>query len=130
MKSIIKTQKAAAPIGPYSQAVCFGHVLYISGQIALHPETQTLVTDTFMAEATQVFENLAAVCKAGSGSLDDILNLRVYLTDLSNMTVVNELMARYFSEPYPARAALEVSALPRGARVEIEATMACRMAEE
>jgi reactive intermediate/imine deaminase len=125
MKTVIETAQAPAPIGIYSQAVRFGEVLYISGQIPLHPDTMALVADTMDAAVTQVFENLSAICKAAAGCLDDVLKLTVYLVDLSDITYVNQIMETYFSAPYPARVAFEVSALPRGARIEVEAIMAC-----
>ncbi len=123
MRKNIQTQQAPEAIGTYSQAVCLGETVYISGQIGLHPKTMVLSNASVEAEVTQVFENLSAICEAATGSLDNILKLTVYLTDLSEITYVNEAMAHFFSAPYPARVALEVSALPKGARIEVEATM-------
>ena|SRR3990167_1690491 len=125
MRKIIETKAAPEAIGTYSQAVRFGDVLYLSGQIPLHPETMILSDSSMKAQVNQVFDNLAAICEAASGSLAHVLKLTVYLIDLSDMRDVNEAMTRYFSVPYPARVAFQVSALPRGARVEIEAIMGC-----
>ena len=125
MRQVVETKHAPEAIGTYSQAVRLGDVLYISGQIPLHPETMVLSNHSMEAEVKQVFDNLSAICEAAKGCLDDILKLTVYLTDLSEITIVNQAMTEYFSAPYPARVAFEVSALPRGARVEIEAVMGC-----
>lgn len=119
----IATDAAPAAIGPYSQAIRAGNTVYLSGQIPLDPATQEMVGDAFAAQAGQVFENIAAVADAAGGSLADIVKLTVYLIDLSRFAEVNEIMASYFKEPYPARAAIEVSALPRGAQIEIDAIM-------
>lgn len=117
---------AAAPraIGAYSQAVRAGDCLYMSGQIPLSPETMEIVPGDVRAQITQVFENLKAVAAAAGASLDDAVKLTVYLTDLADFPAVNELMGRYFSEPYPARATIQVSALPRGSLVEVDAILA------
>lgn len=125
-KQIIQTDKAPAAIGPYSQAVRVGETVYLSGQIPLVAETMEMVSDNFAEQAEQVFKNLQAVCEAAGGSLQDIVKLQVYLTDLSQFTVVNELMSQYFSAPYPARAAIEVSALPKGAQVEMDGVLVCQ----
>jgi reactive intermediate/imine deaminase len=125
MKEAISTKHAPEAIGTYSQAVRFGDMLYVSGQIPLHPETMILSDDSMDAQVKQVFDNLAAVCEAADGSLNQVLKLTVYLIDLSDIAWVNQAMEQYFKAPYPARVALEVSALPRGARVEIDAMMAC-----
>ncbi len=125
MRDVVETTAAPEAIGSYSQAVRFGGVLYISGQIPLYPETMALADDSMETQVNQVFDNLSAICEAASGSLAHILKLTVYLVDLSDITMVNRAMERYFSAPYPARVAFEVSALPRGARVEIDAVMAC-----
>jgi reactive intermediate/imine deaminase len=120
----IHTDRAPQAIGPYSQAVRAGDLVFLSGQIALDPATMALVAEDVAAQARQVFVNLAAVAEAAGGSLANVLKLTVYLTDLGNFQTVNEIMAEHFREPYPARAALGVSALPRGAAVEVEAVMA------
>ncbi|MDX2347022.1 MAG: Rid family detoxifying hydrolase [Legionella sp.] len=125
MRDIIATKAAPEAIGTYSQAVRFGGVLYISGQIGLNPKTIALSNHSIEAEIKQVFENLAAICHAASGSLENILKLTVYLVNLSDISWINQAMEHYFSEPYPARVAFEVSALPRDARVEIDAIMGC-----
>lgn len=122
-KAIISTDKAPAAIGTYSQAVKVNNTVYLSGQIPLIPETMAMVQGDFRAEATQVFRNLSAVCEAADGSLADIVKLNLYLTDLSNFPIVNEVMAEFFQQPYPARAAVGVKELPKGAQVEAEAVM-------
>ena len=124
MKTVINTDKAPAAIGTYSQAVAHGSTLYISGQIPLDPESMTLVSEEIEPQIAQVFKNLEAVCAAASATLDDVLKFNVYLTDLSHFPLVNEAMSRVLAEPYPARAAIEVSALPKGARVEVDAIVA------
>ncbi len=123
----VATEDAPAAIGTYSQAVVSQapRTVYLSGQIPLDPETMELVGEDFAAQAVQVFENLAAVCAAAQGSLNNCVKLNIYLTDLNNFASVNEIMARFVSEPYPARAAIQVSALPRGAQIEIDAIMVC-----
>ncbi len=122
-KTIISTDKAPAAIGPYSQAVKAGNTVYLSGQIPLDPTTMEMVTDSFEAQAVQVFENLKAVAEAAGGSLSDCVKLTILLSDLGNFAQVNEIMQRYFSEPYPARAAYAVKALPKDADIEVEAVM-------
>jgi reactive intermediate/imine deaminase len=122
-RRIIHTDDAPAAIGTYSQAVACGNTVYLSGQIPLDPKTMMLVNATIDDEIHQVFKNLSAVCKAAGGSLADIAKLNVYLTDLTHFPKVNEIMAGYFSPPYPARAAVGVAALPKGAQVEAEAVM-------
>ena len=119
-KAIIHSDKAPKAIGTYSQAVKVGNTVYLSGQIPLDPETMTIVEGGFEAQAEQVFKNLQAVCEAANGSLQKIVKLNIYLTDLSNFPIVNEVMGRYFVEPYPARAAIGVSELPKGSLVEAE----------
>lgn len=119
-KQPIHTQDAPAAIGPYSQAIRAGNTVYLSGQIPLVPSTMELVSGDLRAEIRQVFENLAAVAAASGGSLADAVRVTVYLTDLKNFALVNEIMAEYFAEPYPARAAIGVAALPRGANVEVD----------
>lgn len=122
-RQIISTGDAPAAIGPYSQAVRHGDVVFLSGQIPLHPETMELVDGDISEQARRVFLNLRAVCRAAGGDLDGLLKVNVYLTDLGNFATVNEVMAEFFSEPYPARAAVGVAALPLGAEVEVEAVL-------
>ena len=122
-KIIIETDKAPQAIGTYSQAVRAGNTVYLSGQIPLVPETMELVEGDMSANIHRVFQNLAAVAEAAGGSLSDIVKLNVFLTDLSHFPLVNEVMAQYFSEPYPARAAVGVAALPKGVGVEMDAVM-------
>ena len=122
-KQIIKTGKAPAAIGPYSQAVRHGDTVYLSGQIPLDPETMELVAGDISVQANRVFMNLRAVCEAAGSGLDGIVKLNVYLTDLGNFATVNQVMAQHFSEPYPARAAVGVAALPLGAEIEMEAVL-------
>lgn len=122
-KEIIQTDKAPQAIGTYSQAVKVDHTVYLSGQIPLVPETMTLVEGDISAQITRVFENLKAVAEAAGGDLSDVVKLNVFLTDLAHFPVVNEIMGTYFSEPYPARAAIGVAALPKGAEVEMDAIM-------
>ncbi len=119
----IHSDQAPAAIGPYSQAVRCGRTVYLSGQIPLDPATMELVDGDFAAHARRVFDNLAAVATAAGGSLSDVVKLNLYLTDLGNFPVVNEVMADYFDTPYPARAAIGVAALPKGAVVEAEAIL-------
>ena len=122
-RQIISTDAAPAAIGTYSQAVRCGDTVYLAGQIPLDPRTMTLRNGTIEEEIHQVFENLRAVCIAAKGSLDHIAKLNLYLTDLSHFAKVNEIMSQYFQAPYPARAAVGVAALPRGARVEADGIM-------
>jgi len=119
-KQPIHTAAAPAAIGPYSQAIRSGNTVYLSGQIPLDPKTMELVKGDIRAEITQVFENLKAVAEAAGGSLANAVRLTVYLTDLQHFPLVNEIMAKYCSEPYPARAAIGVAQLPRGAAVEVD----------
>lgn len=119
---IVSTPAAPAAIGTYSQAVKAGNTVYMSGQIGLDPATMTMV-EGFEAQTVRVFENLKAVAAAAGGSLDDAVKVNIYLTDLANFAKVNEIMARYFAEPYPARAAVGVKELPKGALVEAEAVL-------
>lgn len=119
----IHTDQAPRAIGTYSQAIRAGDTVYLSGQIGLDPGSMELAGESAEAQIRQVIENLAAVTAAAGGSLADIVKLTVYLTDLGDFAAVNEIMTEYFGEPYPARAAVEVSALPRGAAVEIEAIL-------
>jgi len=121
----IHTDTAPAAIGTYSQAVASSaaQTVYISGQIPLNPDTMDVVSDDFRPQAEQVFKNLAAICEAANGNLSNCVKLTIYLTDLGNFAELNEVMARFFEAPYPARAAIEVSALPKGVRIEIDAIM-------
>ncbi|RYV04214.1 reactive intermediate/imine deaminase [Shewanella sp. OPT22] len=123
-KHIIATEKAPAAIGTYSQAVKVGDTVYLSGQIPLVPETMEMVSDDFAEQTVQVFENMKAVCEAAGGSLADIAKLNIFLIDLSHFATVNEIMSRYFTQPYPARAAIGVKELPKGSQVEMDAIMA------
>jgi reactive intermediate/imine deaminase len=119
----IHSALAPAVIGTYSQAMRSGDLVYLSGQIPLDPQTMQLCSDDIRLQINQVFDNLAAVCKAAGGSLANLVKLTVYLLDLTHFPLINEVMARYFAEPYPARAAIGVSALPRGAQVEVDGVM-------
>lgn len=121
-KQIIQTQGAPAAIGTYSQAVRVGNTIYLSGQIGLDPATMQMV-DGIEAQVHRVFSNLKAVAEAAGGSLADVVKLNIFLTDLSHFTLVNTIMAEYFSQPYPARAAVGVAALPRAALVEADGVM-------
>ena len=122
-KTIISTDKAPKAIGTYSQAVKIGGTVYLSGQIPLVPESMQLIDGDIRAQITQVFDNLQAVATAAGGNLGHIVKLNVFLTDLGHFPLVNEVMAHYFKEPYPARAAIGVAALPRGALVEMDGIM-------
>lgn len=122
-KEIIATDKAPQAIGTYSQAVKAGSTVYMSGQIPLVPETMDMVDGDMRAQIHQVFKNLSAVASAAGGSLADVAKLNVFLTDLSNFPLVNEVMAEYFQQPYPARAAIGVAALPKDAGVEMDAIL-------
>jgi len=122
-KQAIETAKAPSAIGTYSQAVRAGSTVYLSGQIGLEPESMQMA-EGIEAQTRRVFDNLRAVAEAAGGSLDGMVKLTVYLTDLAHFPRINEIMAEYFRKPYPARAAVGVSALPRGAMVEIEGVMA------
>lgn len=122
-KAIISTDQAPEAIGTYSQAVKTNNTVYISGQIPLDPKSMTMVEGGFEAQTHQVFKNLRAVCVAANGSLADIVELNLFLTDLSNFSTVNEVMAQYFEAPYPARAALGISELPKGSMIEADAIM-------
>ena len=124
-RSVIHTDQAPAAVGTYSQAVKVGNTVYLSGQIPLVPDTMELVED-FEGQVHQVFKNLTAVCEAAGGSLNDIAKLNIFMTDLSNFATVNEIMAQHFAEPYPARAAIEISALPKGASIEMDGILELR----
>lgn len=119
-KEIINTPKAPAAIGTYSQAIKVGNTVYLSGQIPLDPATMEFAGSDIETQIKQVFINLTAVCEAAGGSLADFAKLNIFLTDLSHFPIVNEIMATYFSEPYPARAAIGVKELPKGALVEMD----------
>jgi reactive intermediate/imine deaminase len=119
-KEIINTEKAPAAIGIYSQAVKVNNTVYVSGQLPIDPKTGNVVSEDFRAQTVQVFKNLAAIAEAAGGSLKDYVKFNAYLTDLSNFAVFNEVMAEFISAPYPARAAVEVSKLPKNVKVEIE----------
>lgn len=119
-RTIIHTDDAPKAIGTYSQAVKVGNTVYMSGQIPLDPVTMEMVSDDFAAQTHQVFANLRAVCLAAGATLNDMAKVNIFLTDLSNFATVNEVMAQYFDQPYPARAAVGVKELPKGAQVEIE----------
>lgn len=122
-RSIISTEKAPKAIGTYSQAVKVGDTVYLSGQIPLDPRTMMLATGDMEAQIVRVFENLKAVCEAAGGSLQQIVKLNIFLIDLKHFSLVNEVMARYFQQPYPARAAVAVAALPKDAQVEMDGIM-------
>lgn len=122
-KKIISTDKAPQAIGTYSQAVKVGTTVYMSGQIPLIPETMELHEGSVEEQIHQVFKNLSAVAEAAAGSLADVVKLNVFLTDLSNFPTVNQVMAEYFNEPYPARAAIGVAELPKGSAVEMDAIL-------
>lgn len=123
MKEIINTDKAPQAIGTYSQAVKVGKTVYLSGQIPLVPETMEMVEGDFEDNVRRVFDNLIAVCEAAGGSLQDIAKLNIFLTDLGNFAKVNTIMAEYFEQPYPARAAVEVAGLPKDAEVEMDGVL-------
>ena len=122
-REIISTDQAPAAIGTYSQAVKVGNTVYLSGQIPLVPETMEMIEGDIEAQIRRVFDNLSAVAAAAGGSLSDIAKLNIFLTDLGNFAKVNEVMAEYFQQPYPARAAVEVAGLPRNAGVEMDCVM-------
>ena len=128
-KEIIQTKNAPQAIGTYSQAVKVDHTVYISGQIPLVPETVTIIEGDISAQIIQVFDNLKAIAEAAGGDLGDIVKLNVFLTDLSNFPIVNQIMGLYFQEPYPARAAIGVAALPKDADVEMDAIMCLKPQE-
>jgi reactive intermediate/imine deaminase len=128
-RTIIQTLNAPQAIGTYSQAVKVDRTVYLSGQIPLVPETMMLVEGDIAAQITQVFDNLKAVALAAEGDFSDIVKLNVFLTDLTHFPIVNEIMGQYFDEPYPARAAIGVAALPKGANVEMDAIMVLKPQE-
>ena len=122
-KEIISTKQAPQAIGTYSQAVKVGNTVYVSGQIPLIAETMELIEGDITAQVRQIFRNLTAIAEAAGGSLEDFAKLNVFLTDLGNFATVNEVMAEFFQQPYPARAAVGIAALPRGAEVEVDGIM-------
>ncbi|MAV54018.1 MAG: reactive intermediate/imine deaminase [Gammaproteobacteria bacterium TMED260] len=123
-KQAIQTSDAPAAIGPYSQAIRSGSLLFCSGQIPLDPITMEIVSQDVADQAHQVFLNLSAVAEAAGSSLDAAVKLTIFLTDLDDFAVVNEIMSKYFKQPYPARATIQVSSLPKAAQVEVEAILA------
>ena len=123
MKTIINTENAPSAIGTYSQAVKVKNTVYLSGQIPLAPVTMEVVSQEFEAQAQQVFKNLSAVCEAAGGNINDMVKVNIFMTDLSNFATVNEVMSQYFNEPYPARAAIQVSRLPKDVAIEIDGVM-------
>ncbi|HEX7339190.1 MAG TPA: RidA family protein [Rhodanobacteraceae bacterium] len=122
-KTPVSTNHAPAAIGPYSQAVKAGNTVYLSGQIPLDPATGTMVEGGIEAQARRVFDNLKAVCEAAGGSFADVVRVGIFVTDLANFGTVNTIMAEYFAQPYPARATVEVAALPKGSLVEVDAIL-------
>ena len=128
MRVAIHTDLAPAAIGTYSQAIKCGDTVYLSGQIPLDPKTMQLCSDDISMQIDQVITNLAAVCTASGGGLDDVVKLSVYLIDLAHFPLINDAMARFFTKPYPARVALGVSSLPRGSQVEIDGVMVVKSA--
>ena len=123
MKKTIFTNNAPKAIGPYSQAIQWGDVVFVSGQIPLIPASGKLNNKTFNDQASQVIDNLEAICKEAGGDLNNILKLTIYLTDLTKFDAVNEIMSKRFSEPFPARATLEISKLPKGVDIEVDAIL-------
>lgn len=121
MKKYISTNNAPKAIGTYSQAVYVNKTVYLSGQIGLNPDTMQLVSTDFRGQAEQMFKNMEQVVREAGGSMSDIVKVNLYLLDMSNFDIINEVMSKYFSQPYPARAAVAVSGLPKGALVEMEA---------
>ena len=122
-KSVIHTDNAPAAIGTFNQAIKAGSTVYLSGQIPLVPASMEMVSDDFAEQAHQVFKNLCAVCEAAGGDINDMVKVNIFLIDLSHFATVNEIMAQYFNTPYPARAAVQVSALPKAAQIEIDGVM-------
>lgn len=122
-RHIIQTDQAPQAIGTYSQAIKVGNTVYLSGQIPLDPKTMNLVEGDMNAQIRRVFDNLSAVAQAAGGTLNDVVKLNIFLTDLAHFTLVNEIMAQYFQQPYPARAAIGVASLPKDAAVEMDAVM-------
>lgn len=123
MKTIINTDKAPSAIGTYSQAVKVNNTVYLSGQIPLVPTTMEVISEDFTEQAQQVFKNLVAVCEAAGGNINDMVKVNIFLQDLSNFAIVNEIMSQYFTQPYPARAAVQVARLPKDVAIEIDGVM-------
>jgi reactive intermediate/imine deaminase len=123
MKTIISTDNAPSAIGTYSQAVKVNNTVYLSGQIPLIPETMTVISDDFTEQTHQVFKNLVAVCEAAGGNINDMVKVNIFMMDLANFATVNEVMSQYFAQPYPARAAVQVSRLPKDVSIEIDGVM-------
>ncbi len=123
MKTIINTENAPSAIGTYSQAVKVNNTVYLSGQIPLVASSMEVVSDDFAKQAHQVFKNLSAVCEAAGGTLNDMVKVNIFLIDLSQFATVNEIMSQYFEQPYPARAAVQVSRLPKDVAIEIDGVM-------
>jgi len=123
MKTIISTVAAPSAIGTYSQAVKVKNTVYLSGQIPLIPETMAVIEGGFAEQTEQVFKNLVSVCEAAGGTINDMVKVNIFMTDLSNFATVNEVMSKYFNEPYPARAAVQVSRLPKDVEIEIDGIM-------
>ncbi len=123
MKSIISTDNAPSAIGTYSQAVKVNNTVYLSGQIPLIPATMEVISDNFEEQTHQVFKNLVAVCEAAGGNINDMVKVNIFMIDLSNFATVNEVMSQYFEQPYPARAAVQVSRLPKDVLIEIDGVM-------
>mgnify|MGYP003311267649 FL=1 len=119
-KAVIQTDQAPGAIGTYSQAIKINNTVYLSGQIPLDPEKMTLVSENIDDQINQVFLNLRAVCEAAGGDLSNIVKLNIFLTDLDHFSIVNEIMSQYFTEPYPARAAIGIKSLPKGSKVEMD----------
>ena len=123
MKTIISTDNAPSAIGTYSQAVKVNNTVYLSGQIPLVPATMTVVSEDFTEQTHQVFKNIVAVCEAAGGNINDMVKVNIFMMDLANFSTVNEVMSQYFTQPYPARAAVQVSRLPKDVLIEIDGVM-------
>jgi reactive intermediate/imine deaminase len=123
MKTIISTDNAPSAIGTYSQAVKVNNTVYLSGQIPLIPATMAVISDDFTEQTHQVFKNLVAVCEAAGGNINDMVKVNIFMMDLANFATVNEVMSQYFEQPYPARAAVQVSRLPKDVLIEIDGVM-------
>jgi reactive intermediate/imine deaminase len=123
MKTIISTDNAPSAIGTYSQAVKVNNTVYLSGQIPLVPATMTVVSEDFTEQIHQVFKNIVAVCEAAGGNINDMVKVNIFMMDLANFSTVNEVMSQYFTQPYPARAAVQVSRLPKDVLIEIDGVM-------
>lgn len=124
MKQMIHTKNAPAAIGPYSQAIKINNLVFLSGQIPLNPQTNELVMENISAQTHQVFKNISAVVEAAGGTLANVVKLTIFVTDLADFATVNSVMAEYFTEPYPARSTVQISALPKNVNIEIEAILA------